>query len=262
MAKLKIKKGKLPIVVCAIHNGHDICPEVLPYLNLSERERLREEDPYTTEWLNISDNTVKVNSSRFEVDINRPRDKAVYLSPEDAWGLQVWSKPLPQQIVDNSLQVYDQFYEQVEVYFNELLQQHEWLIVYDIHSYNYRREGVDQYAVPEENPEVNIGTGNLNKEIWAPVVQTLIDGMLGYNFEGRHLDVRENVKFSGGHFSRWLYNTYGDRICPIAIEFKKFFMDEWTGEPDDLKIQHIRELLIASLEPVRKSAEQLKIPVA
>lgn len=262
MAKLKIQKGKSPIVVCAIHNGHDIRPEVLPYLNLSEAERLREEDPYTTEWLYISDNTIKVNSSRFEVDINRPREKAVYLRPADAWGLQVWANDLPQQIVDNSLRVYDKFYEQMEEYFDELFLEHDWLVIYDIHSYNYRREGVDKYSSPEENPEVNLGTANMNRERWAPVIDTIISGFREFNFEGRHLDVRENVKFAGGYFSEWLHQRYGDRICPIAIEFKKFFMDEWTGERDDRKIQHIRELLIASINPVKEAASKIKIPVA
>ena len=35
-------------------------------------------------------NRIIVNRSRFEVDINRPRDKAVYITPEDAWGLHIW----------------------------------------------------------------------------------------------------------------------------------------------------------------------------
>ena len=258
MARIKIQHGKSPIVVCAIHNGHDIRPEVLPYLNLSEAERLREEDPYTTEWLNISDNTIKLKTSRFELDINRPREKAVYLKPEDAWELQVWKQDLPQQIVDNSLQLYDEFYDQIETYFDQLFREHEWLIVYDLHSYNYRRGGVDQYSSPEENPEINLGTKNLNRSVWAPVVDTMLRSFRNFNFEGRHLDVRENVKFGGGYFSKWLYQKYGDRICPVALEFKKIFMDEWTGEQDDRKIQHIRELLIASINPVKVAASQIK----
>lgn len=261
MAKIKLQKGALPIVACAIHNGHEIRPEVLPYLNLSEMERLREEDPYTTEWLQISDNTMTVKTSRFEVDINRSRDKAVYSQPEDAWGLEVYKQRLPQHIVDNSLRVYDKFYDQIAKYFDELYQEHDWLIVYDLHSYNYRRGGVDQYSSPEENPEVNLGTKNINRDLWAPVVETLLRCFREFNFEGRHLDVRENVKFGGGFFSYWLYERYGDKICVIALEFKKFFMDEWTGEPDERKIQHIRALLIASINPAREAAETIKASI-
>ncbi|ELR73849.1 hypothetical protein C900_00013 [Fulvivirga imtechensis AK7] len=261
MARIKIQHGKSPIVVCAIHNGHNIRPEVLPYLNLSEAERLREEDPYTTEWLYISDNTIKLTVSRFELDINRPREKAVYLKPEDAWDLQVWKQDLPQQIVDNSLQLYDEFYDQIEAYFDQLFHEHEWLVIYDLHSYNYRRGGVDQYSSPEGNPEINLGTQNLNRSVWTPVIDTMLQSFREFNFEGRHLDVRENVKFGGGYFSKWLYQKYGDRICPVALEFKKFFMDEWTGEQDDRKIQHIRELLIASINPVKEAASKIKVSV-
>lgn len=261
MARLKIQRGKSPIVTCAIHNGHEIRPEVLPYLNLSEAERLREEDPYTTEWLQISDNTVKVKTSRFELDINRPKEKAVYLRPQDAWGLEVWKKDIPHQIVENSLQVYDEFYDQIEEYFDQLFEEHEWLVVYDLHSYNYRREGVDKYSSPEENPEVNLGTKHMNREAWAPVIDTMLKSFREFNFEGRHLDVRENVKFPGGYFCQWLYQKYGDKICPIAIEFKKFFMDEWTGEQDERKLQHIRELLIASINPIKEAASKIKASV-
>ena len=36
--------------------------------------------------------TVSVTRSRFEADLNRPRDRAVYLTPADAWGHQVWRR--------------------------------------------------------------------------------------------------------------------------------------------------------------------------
>ena len=47
---------------------------------------------------------------------------------------------------------------------------------------------------------------------------------------GRRLDVRENIKFRGGAFTRWVHETFPETGCSLAIEFKKFFMDEWTGE--------------------------------
>jgi hypothetical protein len=38
---------------------------------------------------------------------------------------------------------------------------------------------------------------------------------------------------------RWIHERYADTGCALALEFKKVFMDEWTGEPDD---EHIAEL--------------------
>ena len=48
--------------------------------------------------------------SRFEVDLNRARNKAIYKRPEDAWGLDVWKEELPRQAVEQSLKKYDYFY--------------------------------------------------------------------------------------------------------------------------------------------------------
>jgi N-formylglutamate deformylase len=40
------------------------------------------------------------------------------------------------------------------------------------------------------------------------------------------------VKFFGGHFPRWIHATFPGQACALAVEFKKTFMDEWTGELD------------------------------
>lgn len=254
MRLTKIKKGNSLIVTAAIHNGHSMRPELLPYCLLAEPERLREEDPFTGEWAKISNNQIHVLLSRFEVDINRPREKAVYINPEDAWGLNVWSDSLPSFILERSLERYDEIYAQLTVYFDQLLDMHKRIIVYDLHSYNHRREGYDKYAPVEENPEVNIGTANINKTVWAPVTDTLLQCMANYNFEGRHLSVGENIKFKGGYFGQWLHARYADLVCPIAIEFKKFFMNEWTGDPNESQLVHIREMLISTLQPVTQAS--------
>ncbi len=36
---------------------------------------------------------------------------------------------------------------------------------------------------------------------------------------------------------------FPDAACVIAVEFKKFFMDEWTGEPDEGCIEAIGDAL-------------------
>ena len=93
------------------------------------------------------------------------------------------------------------------------------------------------------NPQVNIGTGTMNRERWAPVVDTLIETLRQFDFPGGKLDVRENVKFFGGNWPRWIHENFPDTGVAIAIEFKKFFMDEWTGEPDEDCISTIEDAL-------------------
>lgn len=252
-------KGSSPIVATAIHEGHDTREELVDLFNLAEHERLREEDPFTAKWLQVSDNNIIVHHSRFETDVNRPRDKAVYIKPEDAWGLQVWKGELGKEIINNSLEAYDDFYKQVKSYFDSLFTEHEKVLVYDIHSYNHRRESQDIAASAEENPEVNIGTKNMDYIIWKDVVSAIINTFKAFDYDGRHLDVRENIKFKGGYFGQWLYEQYGKKICPVSIEFKKFFMDEWTGKPFEKDIQLINELIIESRGPVLEVMNKISI---
>ena len=72
---------------------------------------------------------------------------------------------------------------------------------------------------------------------------------------GAHMDVRENVRFRGGELSRWVDGRYGERGCALAIEFKKTFMDEWTGDLDE---QHLEELRQALAAVVPALAEELR----
>jgi len=126
---------------------------------------------------------------------------------------------------------YDAFYAELERILSEVRRRHPLFVVYDLHSYNHRRDGADAPAAdPEANPEVNVGTGTLDRERWAPVVDRFIHDLSAFDYLGRQLDVRENVKFRGGHLSNWIHATFPDSACVLAIEFKKFFMDEWTGQ--------------------------------
>lgn len=250
-------QGISPLVVTAIHDGHNTRDELAGLFNLSEEERLREEDPYTAKWTNISDNRIIVHQSRFETDVNRPKEKAVYKVPEDAWGLKIWKKELPGHIANDSLKVYEDFYKQTKIYFDKLFTLNKKIIVYDIHSYNHLREAGYIAADPAENPEINLGTKNMDRQLWDPVIQSLTDHFNRFNYDGRNLDTRENIKFKGGYFGQWLYDQYGKNICPVSIEFKKFFMDEHTGEPFEKDITLIGQLLKSSGHAVLNALKKI-----
>lgn len=249
--------GTSPIVSTAIHDGNSIREELKELFNLTEEERLREEDPFTGRWLNVSDNKITVHHSRFEADVNRPREKAIYKLPADAWGLKVWKNGLTEHEIEASLKVYDDFFSEAKNYFDHLFTQHEKIIVFDIHSYNFRREGAHVEANPDENPEINLGTQNMDRELWHPVVESLKEHFNTFDYDGRTLDARENVKFKGGYFGKWLNAQYGNNICPISIEFKKFFMDEHTGQGYEKDIHLIDRMLKSSKQPVMRALEEI-----
>lgn len=253
-----IKQGDSPLVATAIHSGHKVRHNISNLFALAAEERLREEDPYTDKWVVITDNYIIGHNSRFEVDLNRPPEKAVYRKPEDAWGLKVWKEDLPEELLQESMSLYDKFYADVKQMLTDVKEQHGCFIVYDLHTYNHKREGTTGPAAdPTENPEVNIGTGNMNRDKWAPVVDAFMHSLHSYNYQGRQLDVRENVKFKGGHFMRWIHDTFGDSVCVLSIEFKKFFMDEWTGEPDPKQLKEIKKALEHTTKPVLEALAQV-----
>jgi N-formylglutamate amidohydrolase len=98
------------LIAIAVHNGHELRPGLARMVTLDEPTRLREEDPYTGSIAQRFDNNVVVYRSRFEVDLNRERGEAIYQTPDDAWGLQVWQEPLDEEEIAASLHLYDRFY--------------------------------------------------------------------------------------------------------------------------------------------------------
>lgn len=245
-----IVDGHSPLICTAIHAGHEVRESLLPHFALEEAGRYREEDPYTGEWARLGESWIIGHRSRFEVDLNRPPDKAVYRVPEDAWGLEVWKDELPEEEYRQSMQQYHDFYRHVRTLLDQTVAEFGQVVVYDIHSYNHRRGGPD--AAPDDpakNPEVNIGTGTMpDRARCAPVVDRFIQTLRDYDFQGRRLDVRENVKFKGGYFAQWIHEHYPDQVCVLSIEFKKIFMDEWTGEPNWTVINALKGALRATMD--------------
>ena len=65
---------KVPIISAAIHHGHTLRPGLEQHMTISESNRLREEDPYTDMLSEIVECRIIAEKSRFEVDLNRPRE--------------------------------------------------------------------------------------------------------------------------------------------------------------------------------------------
>lgn len=241
MTDFTILEGPGPIIATAIHDGHGFAPALAEAARIDAAARLREEDPYTGRLVDIAPTYLVAHRSRFEVDLNRPRDQSVYRSPEDAWGLDI----APRSVADiaDALTCYDAFYQAL----GHILQQRRRFVVLDIHSYNHRRGGPDAAPDdPRDNPEVNLGTLTVGSR-WGHLVTRFSDDLRAQHVTAAPLDVRLNVKFGGGHMSRWINQRFGDRGCAIAIELKKTFMDEWTGALDEAHLAALKRALAATL---------------
>jgi N-formylglutamate amidohydrolase len=245
----QIEKGEGPVVATALHDGHQVRDEVRRHLALSEADQLREEDPFTGRWTSVAPTRILGLRSRFEVDLNRPRETAVYRTPEDSWGLTVWKGEVPDDLIARSLENYDAFYAALEELYRSMELKHNRFLVLDLHSYNYRREGPDgPEADPELNPQVNIGTGTMtDRTRWAGLIDRFTEDVAAYDFPGGRLDVRENIRFRGGACAAWTHRNFPRSACVLSIEVKKFFMDEWTGEADDRMLVEIGNALRAAM---------------
>ena len=250
-----VTHGCSQLIGTAIHDGHAVRDDLTPFMALTPDERLREEDPFTAAFIADMDNRVVVHRSRFEMDLNRPREGAVYLRPEQAWGLHVWKEGLPESSVEASLRQHDDYYEMLHGLLEKTRRRHGRFVVLDMYSYNHRRDGPDATATAQADaPDINIGTFSMDRDYWTPVVDAFMDCLRRRPFCGGALDVRENVAFAGkGEQTHFVHRHFPGTGCAIAVEFKKIFMDEWTGEPDPAAINALRAAVRASL-PVLKDA--------
>ena len=82
-----------------------------------------------------------------------------------------------------------------------------------------------------------------------------MEEMRRFDFNGRTLDVRENVAFQGKGEQTGSSMTATRQGCAIALEFKKFFMDEWTGKPDPAELKAMHDFVAHS---ARVAVELLK----
>jgi hypothetical protein len=241
------------VVAVAVHAGHSLRDEVAALMMLEEPGRLREEDPGTAEWASRFPTRLVAARSRFEFDLNRPRESAVYVQTPDCWDLEIWREPLPTEVVARSLAAYDSFYSVLAGMLDRAQETFGRFVVYDLHSYNHRRAGpTGAPAEPAGHPDVNVGTGSMDRVRWAPVVDRFMVDLASaaVPYGHGHLDVRENVCFRGRQLVQWVHDRYPETGCALAIEVKKFYMDEHSGTIDEPLNTAVGDALAATVPGV------------
>ncbi|MDQ3494233.1 MAG: N-formylglutamate amidohydrolase [Pseudomonadota bacterium] len=246
--------GDGPVLATAIHDGHRMRGSLLPHLAFDEAQRRRDEDPLTGLLATAGDVRLRVRNSRFQSDLNRPRDKAISSDPADTWGLQVWSEQLTQPEIAASQADHDRFYTMVTALIDAVLARFGCVLLLDLHSYNHRREGPDAPAAdPAGNPDIDLGVTTLDADRWGNVVERFEAALRDTPLRGKAPDVRRNVRYEGGgHFPEWVYASWGEAVCTISLEYKKVFMDEWTAQADLAALYDLRlglERAVAAVRP-------------
>jgi len=209
-------------ICTAIHNGHRLRSGLLENCALSESERLREEDPYTADMAANMPITVVANDSRYEYDLNRPPETCVY---EEAWGQVVWREPLSDAEKADSLAKHHAFYTVLGVLYEQLELLHPQVLVFDVHSYNYRRPGMGDV------PLFNIGTEQLDTQRWQAVIDRWVDSLGRISLPGIEVRAAINEVFYGRGYQATFAGKRCQNTLVLPTELKKVFMDELSGAP-------------------------------
>lgn len=245
-----IQVADSPYWVFAVHDGHQVDSIAEQFILLDETQRLREEDPYTASISELPVNQLVVGTSRFQLDVNRKEEDAVYLRPEQAWGLSVWKDTLPSTVLEQLYEDYRDFYRQIDRYIQQTIEQHGFFIVFDVHTYNAQRISEEEPVDKHANPQINLGT-QYNQERWRPVVDRFVESVRNQQLLGDPIDIRENVKFKGGNLAQHILHKFGNHGCVLSIEFRKDFMNEWTGQPYQPAILEYKQLLLHTLKDLQ-----------
>ena len=249
-----IVEGDSPVVAAAIHDGHGLRPELEDLVAIPAADRQREEDPHTGELSAIAPTRIIGNRSRFECDLNRPPDQAVALDTDDSWGLRIWKHQPPLEVVRASQFLHAAFYSTLRDLFGRIEARHGRFAVLDLHAYNHRRGGPDEPpGEPETHPDVNVGTRSVDRKRWGRLVDRFMTDLSAHPLG---LDVRENVKFRGRYLAAWTQLTFQETGVCLAIEIKKTFMDEWTGQVDPERLGAIADALASTLPGIEEELER------
>lgn len=229
---LKIEKYE-PAMCAAIHNGGNMRQELLENCLLTQAERYYEEDPFTGSFIEQQPITLIAHDSRYEYDLNRTTNECVY---ETAWGKDVWKEPLSKDAIATSKEKHAQFYRVVSAVVEALAEDFGQCIVYDNHSYNYRRhERTDL-------PVFNLGTTSVKSDSWRPVIDNWLDALNNMSVDGVEVTAAENDIFYGkGYLAGHCHGLY-DNVLVLATEVKKVFMDELAGEPDTRVLTSLQKI--------------------
>lgn len=234
----------VPWLATAIHAGHGVRGELAALMTISETARLSEEDAATERIIQDCSSTVWGLDSRAEYDLNRAPEEALPLMPEQFWGVRVYGSLPGEAMNRRSLDKYAAFYRFVAAVIQVLLDRFGGCVVYDIHSYNIRRQIDRGHSSP---PLFNLGTRGIDRIRWERAVVSWLDRLGQIHLPGRVTTVAENGVFGGGGaFCRQL-SARDPRILVLPTEISKIYMDEQRGIIDDAMVAVLKREVAAAV---------------
>ncbi len=216
---LTLKIDNYTYYACAaVHDGHQFRKELWKHCIHTEYERWYEEDPETKNMVSSHPIVISGCDSRFEYDLNRAPEDAVF---DTAWGKQLWHEPLSQDLKAKSLHKHSNFYKVVHALISKLEEKFGVCIVYDMHSYNWKRWD-------REVPTWNLGTTNIDNKRFGKDVEAWRQSLSEIEFPHNiHSVAKINDTFQGnGYFLKFITNHFKNTLV-LATEISKIYCDEY-----------------------------------
>jgi N-formylglutamate amidohydrolase len=155
----------------------------------------------------------------------------------------VWRHPLSANEIEETHAKYREFHGLLDLLVKYLVGRYGTMVLFDIHSFCYQREGHVEWW-EDSKPDINLGTRHINRDYFAPQIETCLQYVSGIRMDGHELRVGENELFSGGYLTRKYAASHNRQVLVLAIEYKKIFMDEISGtlfpEKLDMLIENLQ----------------------
>jgi len=210
----------VPYICTAIHNGGNLRKELREKCLLSKSERYYEEDPFTGDFISSLPIRLIAHDSRYEYDLNRPRENCIY---KKAWGAEVWKVALTKKEKATSLNKHDNYYKILKALVTKIESKFNGCLVFDIHSYNGGRKGM------ESGPIFNIGTKNIKKK-YNKQIAGWLERLTSIELPFIENVSKENDVFQGnGYQLKYLTKSFKKTLV-LATEIKKIYLDETSGD--------------------------------
>nr|WP_321235379.1 N-formylglutamate amidohydrolase [uncultured Psychroserpens sp.] len=202
----------------AVHDGHQFRKELWENCIHTEYERWYEEDPETKHMVITHPIVIAGCDSRFEYDLNRGPEEAVFVT---AWGKKLWHKPLSEAEKMKSLKKHENFYKVVHALISKLEEKFGVSIVYDMHSYNWKRWD-------REVPTWNLGTSNVDNNRFADDIESWRQSLSELHFPNHIKSTSKiNNTFQGnGYFLKFITQNFQNTLV-LATEIAKIYCDEY-----------------------------------
>ena len=203
----------------AVHDGHQFRKELWENCLHTEYDRWFEEDPCTKEFVKTHPIVIAGCDSRFEYDLNRDPENAIY---DDAWGKKLWKEPLNTKDRKTSSEKHAAFYSVVHALVAKLEELFGIVVVYDMHSYNWRRW-------EREVPVINLGTANINNDRFGYEIESWRQSLseLKLPHKIKVTSAINDTFFGNGYFLKYITKNFENTLV-LATEFKKIYCDERT----------------------------------